>query len=73
MYPGYDLALGENNDYVKYVQEKLALFFNNPNILREQGYFGPLTLLHVLMFQHVFDMLETGVVDETTWKKLTEV
>jgi len=72
-YPGHVLERGDVGPSVKYIQEKLALFYNAKQLLTKSGTFGPQTEMAVKSFQSDVGLPITGKVDFKTWYKLGEV
>ena len=76
LYPGIVLREGENNDYVRILQEYLSLIHETyPNIpaVNNTGYFGPVTKQSVIEFQRQFGINPTGLVGGVTWDAIAEV
>ncbi len=76
LYPGIVLKEGENNSYVKILQEYLSLIHETyPNIpaVNNTGYFGSLTKQAVMEFQRQFGINPTGIVGGVTWDAIAEV
>jgi peptidoglycan hydrolase-like protein with peptidoglycan-binding domain len=75
-WPGSDLAVGSSGQKVLQMQEQLnAIARNYPAIPRiaEDGIFGPATKAAVSTFQSIFGLPANGVVDYTTWYKISEI
>lgn len=75
-FPGYDLTIGSSGDKVRQMQEQLNTISDAyPAIpkVTVDGIFGPGTQAAVREFQSVFDLPATGVVDYTTWYKISEI
>ena len=75
-WPGADLTVGASGQKVLQLQEQLnAIAQNYPAIPRiaEDGIFGPATKAAVSTFQSIFGLPANGVVDYTTWYKISEI
>ncbi|MBU3876204.1 peptidoglycan-binding protein [Faecalicatena sp. AGMB00832] len=75
-WPGYDLGIGASGDKVRQMQEQLNVIAGAyPAIPRidADGIYGPATAASVEVFQSVFGLPQTGVVDYTTWYKISEI
>lgn len=75
-WPGYNLTKGSSGDKVRQMQEQLAVISSAyPAIPRvtADGIFGPATEAAVKKFQSVFGLPATGIVDYSTWFKISEV
>lgn len=75
-WPGYNLTQGSSGDKVRQMQEQLAVISSAyPAIPRvtADGIFGPATEAAVKKFQSVFGLPATGIVDYSTWFKISEV
>lgn len=74
-YPGAPLTLGMVSNDVQTVQVQLNRISVNfpaiPKIADTDGIFDAHTGEVVRVFQSVFDLPETGIVDETTWNRLS--
>ena len=71
-----ELSLGSSGSKVRQLQEQLnAISENYPAIPRvnEDGIYGPLTQAAVEVFQSVFGLPVTGVVDYRTWYKISQI
>ena len=75
-WPGYDLEIGASGDKVRQIQEQLNVVAGAypaiPKIAAD-GIYGPATSESVRVFQSVFGLPETGVVDYRTWYKISEI
>lgn len=75
-WPGYDLEVGASGDKVRQIQEQLNVVAGAypaiPKIAAD-GIYGPATAESVRVFQSVFGLPETGVVDYRTWYKISEI
>lgn len=75
-YPGYDLTVGSSGEPVRTIQEQLNRIAQNyPLIpkLPQDGQFTDKVAESVKVFQGVFSLPETGVVDYATWYKISDV
>lgn len=73
---GVDLTVGSRGDSVRIVQEQINSIANAyPAIpkLTVDGIFGPKTAASVNIFQSVFSLPQTGIVDRATWYKLSQI
>jgi len=75
-FPGYELTTGASGDFVRQLQEQLNaiadVYYPIPNITVD-GVYGPATAAAVTAFQKQFDLPQTGVVDFTTWYKISAI
>lgn len=75
-YPGYDLTIGSSGQKVLKIQEQLNRIANNypliPKIAAD-GIYGPNTANSVKVFQEVFNLPSTGIVDYKTWYKISQI
>ena len=73
---GYDLAYGSSGQKVMQVQEQLAaistVYTAIPRITPD-GIYGPATAAAVRQFQSVFGLPQTGVIDFSTWYKISHI
>ena len=75
-FPGFTLQVGSNNNYVKTIQNQLNAISNSyPAIpkVAEDGVFGEGTAEAVRIFQRVFNLPQTGVVDFKTWYAISRI
>ncbi len=75
-YPGYDLETGSSGEPVLTIQEQLNTISESyPAIPRvaEDGVYGNATANAVRIFQSVFNLPQTGVVDYRTWYRISEI
>lgn len=75
-WPGYDLSLGATGNKVRQMQEQLARISQSyPAIPRvtADGIYGPRTKEAVRVFQSVFGLPVTGVVDYKTWYEISAI
>lgn len=75
-WPGANLTLGSSGEKVRQMQNQLNTISNNypliPKIVAD-GVFGPKTVASVKIFQDVFGLPSTGIVDFPTWYKISEI
>ena len=75
-WPGELLDIGTRGDKVEQIQDQLNAISNNyPRIpkIAVDGIYGERTQNAVRVFQEVFGLPETGVVDYRTWYKIQEI
>ena len=75
-YPGYDLEVGSFGESVLTIQEQLNTISESyPAIpkVSEDGIYGNGTANAVRIFQSIFNLPETGVVDYRTWYRISEI
>lgn len=75
-WPGDSLQNGSSGDAVRTIQEQLNRISNNyPAIpkIAVDGIYGPRTEEAVKVFQKVFKLPQTGVVNYRTWYKISEI
>ena len=75
-YPGYDLTVGSSGPEVQTIQEQLNRIAQNYPLIPKvavDGVFGNSTSESVKVFQSVFNLPQTGVVDYATWYKISDV
>lgn len=75
-YPGYDLVVGSTGEEVKTVQDYLNRIAKNYPLIPKSavdGVYGSNTEQAVKVFQEVFNLPKTGVVDYATWYKISDV
>ena len=76
-YPGYDLRRGDSNEAVRLMQTYLNSISRDryPNIptVNEDGVFGGETERAVIAFQQSTGLNPTGVIDVTTWERISEL
>ena len=75
-WPGYDLTLGSSGDKVRQMQEQLNVIAGAYPLIPKidvDGVYGPATAESVRVFQSVFGLPQTGVVDYRTWYKISEI
>lgn len=75
-WPGYNLSLGSSGDKVRQMQEQLARISKTypaiPRIVAD-GVYGQSTQNAVEIFQSVFGLPITGVVDYNTWFEISAI
>ena len=75
-WPGYNLEVGSRGDKVRQLQEQLDVIAGAypalPKI-QADGIYGPSTEEAVRKFQSVFGLPQTGIVDYSTWYKISEI
>lgn len=75
-WPGYNLSQGSTGDKVRQMQEQINVIAGAyPAIpkVSVDGIYGPGTAAAVREFQSVFGLPVTGVVDYSTWYKISEI
>ena len=75
-WPGYNLEIGSTGSKVRQLQEQINVIAGAyPAIptLTADGIYGPATAEAVRIFQSVFGLPQTGVVDYPTWFKISEI
>ena len=75
-YPGYDLEIGSYGENVLTIQEQLNTISESyPAIPRvsEDGIYGNATANAVRIFQSIFNLPQTGVVDYRNWYRISEI
>ena len=75
-WPGYDLTIGSTGEKVRQMQEQLNRIAKDyPSIptIPGDGTYGQQTANAVRVFQNVFGLGQTGVVDYPTWYKISEI
>ena len=75
-WPGYNLAIGSSGDKVRQMHQQLNRIARNypaiPTIVAD-GIYGPKTAEAVRMFQGIFNLPQTGVVDYPTWYSISNI
>ena len=75
-FPGETLKVGSQGSDVRQIQEQLNaiadVYYPIPNVATD-GIYGPRTAESVTAFQRQFGLPESGVVDFTTWYKISEI
>ena len=75
-WPGYNLTIGSSGQKVQQMQEQLNRIARNyPALptLSADGIYGQQTANAVRIFQSIFDLPQTGVVDYATWYEISEI
>lgn len=75
-WPGSNLSLGSRSDKVRQMQEQLNRISQNYPLIPKisvDGVYGPRTEEAVRVFQQVFGLPQTGVVDFPTWYKISQI
>jgi len=75
-YPGAPLNIGSSGENVRVIQEQLNAISNNYPLIQkliEDGVYGAKTAESVKVFQKIFKLPQTGVVDLPTWYKISDV
>ncbi|GAA0086079.1 peptidoglycan-binding protein [Clostridium sp. MB05] len=75
-YPGYDLIVGSAGPEVRSIQEYLNRIAQNYPLIpkvAQDGVYGTSTAEAVKVFQGVFNLPQTGIVDYATWYKISDV
>lgn len=75
-WPGYDLSRGARGAKVQQMQEQLNVIAGSypavPRIAAD-GIYGPATEAAVRTFQSIFGLPATGIVNYTTWYKISQI
>ena len=75
-FPGETLQNGSRGEAVRQIQEHLNavadVYYSIPNITAD-GVYGPRTTEAVRAFQEIFDLTPNGIVDFTTWYKISAI
>lgn len=75
-WPGYDLAIGSSGEKVSQLQNELnviATAYPGIPLLAVDGIYGQETAESVRVFQKIFNIEETGIVDFQTWYKISQI
>lgn len=75
-WPGYNLTIGSSGSKVQQMQEQLSRIAQNyPAIPRitADGVFGSQTAEAVRVFQRIFNLPATGIVDYPTWYEISNI
>lgn len=75
-WPGYNLTIGTSGEKVRTIQSQLnriAIAYPLLPKIAEDGVYGENTANSVRVFQEIFDLPQTGVVDFRTWYKISEI
>ena len=76
-YPGLPLQLGDNNPYILLMQITLNTIATNypaiPRISNPSGTFDETTQEAVRVFQRIFNLPITGIIDKSTWYRIRRI
>lgn len=75
-WPGTELTIGSSGDKVRQMQEQLNRISDDYPLIPKisaDGVFGQQTANAVRIFQDIFNLPETGVVDFATWYKISQI
>lgn len=75
-YPGFDLTVGSNGEPVRQIQEFLNRIAQNYPLIPKvavDGTYGESTAEAVRVFQGIFNLPKTGVVDYATWYRISDI
>ena len=75
-YPGFDLTVGSNGEPVRQTQEFLSRIAQNYPLIPKvavDGTYGESTAEAVRVFQGIFNLPKTGVVDYATWYRISDI
>ena len=75
-YPGYDLTVGSTGSEVETIQDQLNRISQNYPLIPKSavdGVYGSKTEEAVKVFQSVFNLPQTGVVDYATWYRIYDI
>ncbi len=75
-WPRYDLDIGASGDKVRQMQEQINRIAEAYSAIPTEpvtGYYDEATKEAVKVFQRVFGLPQTGIVDYTTWYKIQEI
>ena len=75
-WPGYDLSIGSSSSKVKQLQDQLNVIAKAYPLIPKissDGVYGEQTANSIKVFQQVFNLPQTGVVDYPTWYKVSEI
>ncbi len=75
-WPGADLSIGSSGDKVRQIQEQLdtvASIYSAIPRIRIDGIYGSSTARSVEAFQSIFGLPVTGVIDFSTWYKISHI
>lgn len=75
-YPGYELTIGASGDNVRTIQRQLNRIARDyPAIptVNVDGIYGPRTAESVRVYQKIFGLPQTGVVDFATWYSISRI
>lgn len=75
-WPGYDLTIGSTGEKVRQLQNHLNVISRGYPLIPKvtaDGIFGENTANAVRVFQKVFNLPQTGVVDYPTWYRISDI
>ena len=75
-FPGFDLTVGQSNEYVRFLQSYLNVIsetYSEIPSVNVDGVFGPATENAVRAFQRTFLLPDTGVVGINTWEAIGDL
>lgn len=75
-WPGADLTIGSTGSKVRQMQEQLNTISNAYPLLPKinaDGVYGEQTANAVKVFQQIFKLPQTGVVDYKTWYRISDI
>ncbi len=75
-WPGYDLTVGSSGDKVRQMQDQLNVISGSYPLIPKvaaDGIYGQKTKDAVEVFQEIFSLPVTGVVDFATWYKISQI
>jgi hypothetical protein len=75
-FPGSPIQRGDSGPSVRTIQQQLNRISDNFPLIPKMatdGIFGPSTENSVTVFQSVFNLPQTGIVDRATWYKISEI
>lgn len=75
-WPGYNLTIGSTGQKVMQMQEQLdtiAQVYTAIPRVNIDGIFGEGTQASVMAFQKIFDLPQSGIVDFSTWYKISQI
>ena len=75
-FPGYNLTIGSTGEKVRQIQEQLIRIAKNYPLLpviTADGIYGPNTANAVKVFQSIFNIPPSGIVDFPTWYEISEI
>ena len=75
-WPGENLNIGSSGQKVRQMQEQLNRIARNYPLIpavTADGVYGPATAESVRIFQQVFDLPQTGIVDFATWYRISDI
>ncbi|MCI5995315.1 MAG: peptidoglycan-binding protein [Blautia sp.] len=75
-WPGFDLDIGSTGDKVEQIQDQLNAISEDYPLLPKipvDGIYGERTQDAVQIFQEIFGLPETGIIDYRTWYRIQEI